>query len=486
MQPDTDHMSTMGLPPVPQTLLAPLLQWAGEVLHDMEVQDVPPSVRPLLGFDRRGFGSAAARAQLHKALEVEDEFRERVFEAFRERREVTALLEGWEAARAAELASDAAERDDLALLASALVAARPEGWELGLGVVTGFHHREIEAGVVDEERRAYATRVERAEETQRRAEGELEKARAEVSRLGEELKEERASRRKREEAIRSETEEAARHTEAVQRELEEAGAAIEQAEARVEAEVARVRELEAQLDEARTEAAKLRATAEQAEQLAREVEQYRVREAERLPQGLAGLSREEIEALAQLRRTGGAAPGAESTAGRGEPQVDEAAQGGGSKLSRRVTVPLPPGVVGTSVDGLQGALSGHDPAADPAVIVDGYNVSMLAWGDAEPDAQRQRLCALLERMHLRTNRSVTVVFDGADVEGVRPPRRPGVRVVFSAPGEEADAVVVREVATLPLERPAIVVSSDRWVQDEAESAGALAVPSDVFLEYLRK
>jgi predicted RNA-binding protein with PIN domain len=77
------------------------------------------------------------------------------------------------------------------------------------------------------------------------------------------------------------------------------------------------------------------------------------------------------------------------------------------------------------------------------------------------------------------------VFDGSDVEGVRPPRRPGVRVVFSAAGEEADPVVVREAARLPQHVPVVVASSDAQVRADAEAVGARVVSSTTLLDVLR-
>jgi predicted RNA-binding protein with PIN domain len=78
------------------------------------------------------------------------------------------------------------------------------------------------------------------------------------------------------------------------------------------------------------------------------------------------------------------------------------------------------------------------------------------------------------------------VFDGADVGGVVPPRRPGVRVVFSPEGEEADAVVVRQAADLPVEVPVVVASSDGWVGEHARETGAHVVSSEKLLRALRR
>jgi predicted RNA-binding protein with PIN domain len=121
-----------------------------------------------------------------------------------------------------------------------------------------------------------------------------------------------------------------------------------------------------------------------------------------------------------------------------------------------------------------------------AVVVDGYNVSMLAWPEAPVAEQRERLFGALAEFQLRTRVGVTLVFDGANVTGVRPPRRPGLRVVFSAAGQEADEVVVEEVAARPLDVPVLVISSDSWVRNRAEALGAQVLPSAVFLALLRR
>ena len=72
------------------------------------------------------------------------------------------------------------------------------------------------------------------------------------------------------------------------------------------------------------------------------------------------------------------------------------------------------------------------------------------------------------------------------MSGPRPAeRRPGVRVRFSAAGEEADAVVVREVAALPPNVPVLVVSSDHEVREHSEAEGATVISSDAFLRAMR-
>jgi len=72
------------------------------------------------------------------------------------------------------------------------------------------------------------------------------------------------------------------------------------------------------------------------------------------------------------------------------------------------------------------------------------------------------------------------------VPGVPPLRRRGLRVVFSAAGQEADEVVVGEVMFRPDDVPVVVVSSDREVQAGARSEGATVLSSDAFLQLMRR
>jgi len=160
-------------------------------------------------------------------------------------------------------------------------------------------------------------------------------------------------------------------------------------------------------------------------------------------------------------------------------------QGAGSRAEaggRRAAVRLPPGMLEDD----PAAVAAMVRTPGLAVIVDGYNVSMLAWPDASAADQRERLCDALAEFQLRMRCEVTVVFDGAEVPGVRPLRRRGLRVVFSAAGQEADEVVVDEVMFRPAEVPVIVVSSDREVRAGTQAEGATVLPADRFLQLISR
>jgi len=120
-------------------------------------------------------------------------------------------------------------------------------------------------------------------------------------------------------------------------------------------------------------------------------------------------------------------------------------------------------------------------------LVDGYNVirrdaDLVAGEAVSLDAGRAGLLALLARLARETAETFTVVFDGARRGGGAP--SPGrVSVVFSRPPETADDVLRRLAASL--REGAVVVTSDRAVQDSARRAGAVTVSAEMFLDAAR-
>lgn len=211
----------------------------------------------------------------------------------------------------------------------------------------------------------------------------------------------------------------------------------------------------------------------------------------------AALRRGEIQTLTEAAETAGElarrlaeltgrarrsldAPGLEAVpdpdSGRG-PDPDNVRHAPAPVRPLRAPVALPPGLRDDAPEAFDAMV--RTPGV--VVLVDGYNVSMQGWPEGSVTAQRDRLIAVLGELHQRQRVEITVVFDGADVVGVDPPRAAGVRVLFSAVDEEADAVIVREAAGLPPSVPVVVVSSDRWVRDHSVAAGARVVSAAQFL-----
>lgn len=472
------------LPPVPEPLLVPLLDTAGELLRSLDPIDVPPILRPVAEFDRRGLARGAARQQLMRAIENDDDFRQRAVERFASRVEVSEVLEAWDPKDAVDVVGDAAERLALPLLASALYAAQPPAWEFGLGVVCAVFDRQRLEQQLGDDHRERESQLAGMAESRRRAEAARVAAEQKAEVVERQLRDERQSRRDREAAANQRVAEADRRLGDVQHEVTRARAAVEAAEGRLEREAARARKLDEEARELRRAAkeadAKVRATEADAglpvlrrEDLRALIDAADI--AQRLASGLSGVAD-------QARRVGPREPGAtgkeeEETAA--EPEADATV----AQVARRRAQPrVPPGMVEDDPDALDAML--RTPRA--VLVVDGYNVSMLAWGDTPPAQQRDRLLNAVSELQLRTRARIVLVYDGADVGSVLPPRRPGVRVVFSPEGEEADVVVVRQASDLPVEVPVVVASSDAWVGEHARKSGARVVSSATLLRALRR
>jgi predicted RNA-binding protein with PIN domain len=121
-------------------------------------------------------------------------------------------------------------------------------------------------------------------------------------------------------------------------------------------------------------------------------------------------------------------------------------------------------------------------------LVDGYNVVRrdpdLRAREAESlEAGRRALLHLLARARRAPQDEFTVVFDGArPAGGGAPAVAQRIRVVFSRPPATADDELMR--LARQLRNGAVVVSSDRKVQDAARRAGSAVLTAEQFLEAL--
>ncbi|HEY0186009.1 MAG TPA: NYN domain-containing protein [Cellulomonas sp.] len=121
----------------------------------------------------------------------------------------------------------------------------------------------------------------------------------------------------------------------------------------------------------------------------------------------------------------------------------------------------------------------------PHLVVDGYNVSKLAWPDLPLIEQRRRLTERLANLAGRTGAEVTCCFDGQDgPTSTRAPAAPrGVRVLF-ARGEIADDLIRRLVRAEPRGRVVVAVTSDRALGADLEATGARVLPSATLIARL--
>ena len=119
-------------------------------------------------------------------------------------------------------------------------------------------------------------------------------------------------------------------------------------------------------------------------------------------------------------------------------------------------------------------------------LVDGYNVIRrdpeLQAREAESlEAGRRALLHFIARAHRASRDEFTVVFDGARPSGGAPTAG-RIRVVFSRPRLTADDELMRFARQM--RSGAVVVSSDRKIQDAARRAGSAVLTAEQFLEAL--
>jgi len=119
-------------------------------------------------------------------------------------------------------------------------------------------------------------------------------------------------------------------------------------------------------------------------------------------------------------------------------------------------------------------------------LIDGYNLIRRDPGlrDRETEsleAGRRALLRLLARAYRDPSDEFTVVFDGARAAGGAPPAG-RIRAIFSHPPLTADDEIVR--LARQWKSGAVVVSSDRKIQDAARRSGSAVLTADQFLEGL--
>jgi uncharacterized protein len=116
------------------------------------------------------------------------------------------------------------------------------------------------------------------------------------------------------------------------------------------------------------------------------------------------------------------------------------------------------------------------------VLIDGYNL-LHARGDAPAAPGRARLVRDVIRWAERRQRRVHLVFDAwaGGERGEREEARGPVTVCFTRYGETADAWIVRRVTARP---EAVVITSDRAVQQAVRRRGAAVLDSEGFVERL--
>ncbi len=406
------------------TLLQPAIVAARRALERLESDEVPAAVRRVAAHTGGRLPPPLAR-KLVEELDASGWLRGKALEEFGE---------------------PDADADDPARAASSLFLARPERWWAALAALD---RAEVEQVSGEEQRRLeteLAAAEDRLAETQRR------------------LK-----------AVTDERDDARRETK-------------ERVEAERQRLAAGTGEQRARLTEAEAELAEMGRLLEAQRRAHSEVEGH----VHRLRGDLLKARRERAEAVRRLgagaRGSAGREPAAlarslDDLAARARPLV------GGEPISAAGVgahrLDLPAGVAPDQAAALDW-LAGLD---EPFVLlVDGYNVAyQISPDDATSSLGRQRVNVAVARLalRLRSGSPVVVVYDsGLEGERSSVAAARGVEVVFAGEGRLADEEIVLRAAAAAV--PAVVVSTDREVREEAAAAGALPLWSEALVEWLRR
>lgn len=485
-----------GGPSTPDTLLRPALQLALDVARVAAAAspavEVPRALRPFLQFARMPDHALTA---VRRALDEDDHFRARV-EVLADEEELGRA--GW------------------------LFVTRPPGWREELQGLAEEALAVAEAERQEREERSARRRLAAAEEARQRAEDGLARAQAEAAKAAADLAAERRERR----AAQEEASRLGRRVmslegerDSARRRAEEAGAEQERLAGEIERLAADVAVLQARLaaqaseveggpapGSAMTGSASAPSAAGPAA-LSNAPAAGPAPPERNLPAAdMAAVARAvaaasvAADALARaLAEASGALAGPPSVNRPEEPsaadRLDERPPAPSPALAdregrgatpaapaRRRPAALPPAVFDDTAE----AAAHLVRVRDVLVLVDGYNVAKFLWPDVTALELRGRLVDALSELEARTGAGIHVVFDGADLGGhnARPTGRSGVRVSFSPPGVEADDVILSLVDEVPVQRPVVVASSDRRVQDGSRQRGAAVVSSAQFAAVL--
>lgn len=436
-----------GLTPPPDRVVQAALEAAWLVARAGEKATPPePAPRPL----RRLLGHArltpAALTLIRKVVDEDDAFRARVADIVTE---------------------NAVGR------ASWLYLRRPDAWEDELAGIAAASEAEAAAVREGREERVATRRLKGAEEALRRTEQALDQARAQAAKAADELARERQARR------------------AAESEAERLGDEVAQARD----EVAGLRDrLAAAEAESAARAAEQPAPAE-AQALAPAepivvpmVPSAAVEAAARAASAVQAAEAALADVVAALAVAEGAASPEGGVAGDADPGgLPPARPKRAARRPRRRPAALPPAVFDDTPEAADHLV--RLPGA--VLLVDGYNASLAYRPELPIPELRRRLVDAVDELVIRTGIDAHVVFDGADVDDSGQPvrtggRRRSARVRFSPPDVEADDVILAMVAEVPLDRPVVVASDDRRVQDGARDQGANVISTTQLLAALRR
>jgi hypothetical protein len=434
-------LEAVGRVTLPEAVRLRVVSLAAERLGQLAADEVPASLRQFARFTPSKRARLAA-VPLAAAVETDPTFRANVANGVRQ-----ALPD---LVAALEAGTPPAAADPLDVAAAAYVVRTP-GWQALVREATESIERAAERALLATDAAESRRLAEQLSAAKAAARDERERLRTELASIRGELDDVRRKLRQATDAQRraEETQHSAEaERDALRRAAERLGTASEVELRRARA---RIAELEAQVEQARRAAREGRSSDDLRLWLLIET----------LTNAAQGLRRELALPPTEARPADAVAERLQAAGGAGPPAHQGRSADDPAWLDTLLSVP---GV--------------H-------LVVDGYNVTKTGFGTLPLEAQRTRLVQGAGSLAARTGAEVTVVFDGAErTAPVALPTPRKVRVIFSAPGQLADEVIVELVRNEPPGRPLVVVSSDREVAEGARVGGARTVPSTALLALL--
>ncbi|MFN8016404.1 MAG: NYN domain-containing protein [Acidimicrobiia bacterium] len=459
---------------IPDFLLIPLVECAFSIIKKSEESDIPNNLRRISHFDSKAINNATARAQIISSLSTSINFRELVEEEFFSRVEVNVAFNQFNIYKAKEIVIEAASRNDLPLLASILWLKRPAHYEYVLGLIVATSEMSVIENQERESQRAEQTKFTHVQNALEREKSRSEILEKEVKQLEEELRSERQSKRVNQQRHEAQVSMLQKQIDSNGENVQRLNDVKDRAAARLEREASRANELEARLklaqDDAKSKSEKISQLQGQlASALSSDIElNYEDLQSLILAQKTAEEISSTILKIMNKTRTILSNNSAASA------PVQKREQ---EPTPKRKEVMVPSGLSLESEQGLKATLSQENLI----VIIDGYNLSLNSFGDLPLEMQRDRTIACAANVESRFNATCVIIFDG-ESSTTRGRVQSKVHVVYSPLDVTADDVIIERIRVTPMQRPILLVTSDKNLSARAKGLGCQVVGTAAFVD----
>lgn len=123
------------------------------------------------------------------------------------------------------------------------------------------------------------------------------------------------------------------------------------------------------------------------------------------------------------------------------------------------------------------------------LLIDGYNLlnsrAFPTPAHLDLEGQRDHLARVLNSYAAKKNLTITLIFDNSQKPSRNISRHRRLKIVFSAPGQEADDLIKKLIRQEKTPGELTVVSSDRAIRFAAKDHGVSSLSSEEFCSLMR-